>query len=284
MAGISILSWNIEHFNGSGGIDKTNKDARLDRVDRVADVLAEEDPDVFGISEVEGKIVYDKFVEKLTGYTFHITEGRQSQEILIGAKSSLTTFFTQRNEFKRSNPFLRPGAMLAIRKGGKDLAVLFTHLKSMTSPEGFGLRDAMFDKAFNLKKKLDKKERDAGGGLANYIVVGDMNTMGMDYEGKQHDIPSDEEIRIVTNRFRRRKMRSPTKSHPFTFFNGSTSTLPPSNLDHVFSANHLTFKTDGAGAEVQVGGWAKEDTPAKKDKWIKEFSDHAPLTFTVEGF
>lgn len=284
MASVSILSWNIEHFNGKGGIDRRNKQARLDRVARVTEFLAVSKPDIFGISEVEGKIVYDSFVDRLDGYTFHLTEGVQSQEILIGAKSSLTSFFTQRNEFKRSNPYLRPGAVLAIRKGGKDLAILFTHLKSMPSPEGFGLRDAMFDKVFNLKKALDKRERNSSGGPANFIVVGDMNTMGMDYEGRQHDIPSTEEIRIVTNRFSRRKMRALTKSHANTFNNGSTSRLPPSNLDHVFSANHLMFRTDRAGAEVQVDGWAKELTTAKQDKWIEEFSDHAPLVFTVEGF
>ncbi len=83
MADLSILSWNIEHFNGKGGIDKKNRQARLKRVDRVAGLLKDANPDVFGLSEVEGSIVYDAFVDKLSGYGFHITEGNQSQEILM---------------------------------------------------------------------------------------------------------------------------------------------------------------------------------------------------------
>lgn len=282
MATLSVISWNIEHFNGKGGIDKNNRAARKKRVERVTQLLAEQKPDVFGLSEVEGKIVFEKFTRELSNYSFSITEGVQSQEILIGVKSGLTAFFTQRNEFKRSNPYLRPGALLNITKNGVDIPILFLHLKSMPSPEGFGLRDAMFDKVFNLKKKLNKAAQSIIGGPANFVVVGDMNTMGMDYEGKQHDIPQSEEIRIVTRRFKRRKLRALSKSNPFTFNNGSDSKLPRSNLDHVFAANHMEFTKPG-GSEVKVGGWAELATEAEEDEWIELFSDHAPLSFTIKG-
>ncbi len=282
MAQISILSWNVEHFNGRGGIDKNNRAKRADRIDRVVDELSSAKPDVFAISEVEGSDVFGALVDKMPNYTFNITEGRQSQEILIGVKSGHTAFFTQRNEFRRSNPHLRPGALLTIKKAGVIVPILFVHLKSMPSPEGFGLRDAMFDKIFNLKRSLDKATKRTTGDPANFVVVGDMNTMGMDYEGREHDIPKDEEVRIVTNRFRRRKMRRLTKSHDATFNNGSTSRYEPADLDHVFAAKHMSFKLR-KGNEVHVGGWAEETDVAKRDAWIEEFSDHAPLSFTVSG-
>lgn len=283
MATISILSWNIEHFNGKGGIDRSNKQARKNRVKNVVKVIKDADVDVFGLSEVEGKDVHEAITKAMPNFTFHITEGRQSQEILIGVKSGITSFFTQRNEFKRSNPYLRPGALLTITKNGAHYPILFTHLKSMPSPEGFGLRDAMFDKVFSLKRALDKVSKSQSGGPSNFIVVGDMNTMGMDYDGKKHDIPQADEIAQVTSNFKRRKMKALPKSHPHTFNNGSDSDLPPSDLDHVFAAAHLTFKGQTAGAEVHVGGWAELTTAAKQDAWITKFSDHAPLTFTLTG-
>ena len=286
MKTLKIISWNIEHFDGKGGKDKNNRTKRLNRVERVTSYLQDEKPHIFGLSEVEGAIVYDKMTDMLPGYTFNITEGRNSQQILIGVKNGITAFFTQRNEFKRSNPYLRPGALLTVREGDIHIPILFTHLKSMPSPEGFGLRDAMFDKIFNLKKQLDKASQRLSGdddAKANFIVLGDMNTMGMDYERKQHDIPMEEEVRIVKARFKRRKIDALEKNHPHTFFNGSDSRYPPSELDHVFAARHLGFKANRDGSFVDVGGWAKEPTEAKKDKWIELFSDHAPLTITLQN-
>ncbi len=254
---LKIISWNIEHFNGSGGQDADNRALRLDRVERVVHYLSTQQPDVLGLSEVEGELVYEKFMEKMPGYTFNITEGRQSQEIMIGVRNNITAFFTQRNEFKRNNPYLRPGALLSMRHGDTHIPILFTHLKNLPSPEGFGLRDAMFEKIFGLKKELDKKAREMANSLsakANLIVLGDMNTMGMDYYRSNNDIAKEREVEVVTSKFKSRKMAALKKTHPNTFYNGSNSTYPPSNLDHVFAANHLTFASvDNQGSTVLSG-------------------------------
>jgi endonuclease/exonuclease/phosphatase family metal-dependent hydrolase len=285
MLPLKIISWNIEHFNGTGGQDKSNRTLRLQRVEKVAQFIAAQSPDIFGLSEVEGALVYEKFTQLLPEYTFNITEGRQSQEILIGVRNNLTAFFTQRNEFKRNNPYLRPGALLTVRSGNIHIPILFTHLKSMPSPEGFGLRDAMFEKIFKLRLELNKAERALNGvanANANFVVVGDMNTMGMDYYSKDHDIPMDREIKTVKRKFKNRKMTALVKTHPHTFFNGSASKYPPSELDHVFAAAHLQFEdVDTAGANLIIGGWAEKTTNAEKDIWINEFSDHAPLIFKI---
>lgn len=279
---LKIISWNIEHFNGHGGKDIKNKQARLNRVEKVCRVLASEDPDIFSLSEVEGKDVYNKMTRILPNYSFYLTEGRQIQEILVGVKHGITAFFSQRNEFKRSNPNLRPGALLTVAIEGQDIPILFTHLKSMPSPEGFGLRDAMFQKAFNLKKALDKAARKNGNKAANFLILGDMNTMGMDYEGKTKDITGALEIEVTSKRFKRRGMLRLTKNYPYTFNNGSNSSYPPSDLDHVFAAKHLKFKRVENGGSVDVGGWAKLSSDQEKDKWINDFSDHAPIKLTLK--
>ena len=283
MKKLSILSWNVEHFNGQGGIDKKNRGKRQNRVRDVVELVRNAKVDVFGLSEVEGTDVYEIITSAFPGYTFHLTEGPQSQEILVGARGSLTTFFTQRNEFKRSNPYLRPGALLTVVRDGAYIPILFVHLKSLPSPEGFGLRDAMFDKIFHLKRKLDEKARERKDPAANFIVVGDMNTMGMDYDGKRFDIPGDSEIAQVISNFKRRRMKPLRKSHPHTFNNGSRSKYKPSALDHVFAARHLKFDADANGSEVIVCGWAQMTDKADQDKWIKKYSDHAPLIFTLLG-
>jgi len=78
-----------------------------------------------------------------------------------------------------------------------------------------------------------------------------------------------------------KKMRILDKNEPFTFFNGSTSSIGPSNLDHIVAADHLQFKTIN-GADVDVRGWPQETADAKKDTWITKYSDHALLYFEVQ--
>lgn len=283
MLPLKIMAWNIEHFSGHEAQDARAPAKRADRLARVIAFIEDEKPDVFGISEVTSGFVYEQMVKAFPRHTFHITTGNQSQEILIGVRDGLGSFFTQKDEFKRNNIYLRPGALLTVHDGGVHVPILFVHLKSLPDPEGFGLRDAMLERIYALKLALDKaavKLQGAPGAKANFIVLGDYNTMGLDYHRKDHDIPMEREIAVMTERMKTRKMRKPATSHPHTFFNGSGSSLPPSELDHVFVAQHVTLDAS-KGHEVEVGGWAKLATDAERDDWIERFSDHAPLIFTV---
>lgn len=282
---LKILTWNIEHFNGTGGKDSRTRQKRRNRLQRVVELLEAEQPDVFGISEVSSGFVYEQMVEAFPDHTFNITTGGQSQEILIGVRPGLGSFFTQKDEFKRNNIYLRPGALLTVHEGDAHVPILFVHLKSMASPEGFGLRDAMFDRIYSLKKALDKATKAMTGQSsrkANFVVLGDYNTMGFDYWYTQNDILKEREIEVLTAKMKRRGMRKPPTSYPFTYFNGSNSSYPPSELDHVFVADHLELD-DSAGHEVKVGGWTELDTDSEKDEWIERYSDHAPLIFTITG-
>lgn len=272
---MKILSWNVEHFTGKA------KGARGGRLKRVVKFLRKENPDVFALIEVEGRRVFRAMVGAFPGYAFHITQGRQTQEILIGVRGGISAFFTQKSEFKRSNPNLRPGALLAVTNSDKSsLPILFLHLKSLSTPEGFGLRDEMFKKVRELKKALD----DEADGSSELILIGDMNTMGMNLSYSKKDITGEEEIRRVEKILARAGLRNLRKSHQHTYNQGSDGDYLPEDIDHVFATDGLKFRDQGDGARVTVGGWALESDVEARDKWINEFSDHAPLILELLGW
>jgi len=242
--------------------------------------------------EVEGKKVFNEMTQEMPNYQFHITEGRQTQEILVGVKSNLTAFFTQRIEFRSKQPSLRPGAFLTLTIAGENYSILFLHLKSFPDPKGFGLRDDQLDSLRRLKRTLDK----AKGSAANFIGIGDLNIMGLDYFPNSKDISAEQELakfdRDLGNRFT--KMRRLTKTAKATFWNGPGSKFPKSELDQVVVAKHMKFKnfsnskieiserSEGTSAEVDIRGWPEEPTYATKGKWIENFSDHALLFMEVQ--
>lgn len=267
----SIASWNVEHFKDD-----------LNRVNRVVGFVAAQNPDVLALYEVESKNVFASVTAKFPGYTFQITEGPQSQEILVGVRSSVSAFLTQKLEFKSGTTSMRPGLLTTVTVAGKSYCVLFLHLASSNEPRGFGLRDDMATRAIQFRKTLDK----AAGGRANYLFLGDLNTMGLDYP-YQKDIDVVTELKRWDVRASRYyAMRRLTKSHDASWSNGSGSSIPDSNLDHVYAADHLEFKLftrpDGTKAEVDVRGWTSQSTAAAKDKWIKDFSDHGLLYLELQ--
>ena len=264
----TVASWNVEHF-------KNNPE----RIGLVIEFLEEQNPDVFALYEVESADVYSTLVTKMPDYHFHVTEGPQTQEILVGARRTLTAFFTQKVEFKSGNTYLRPGALLTVRKDGQDYPILFLHTKSSTKPIGLGLRDDMFERAFKFRKTLDKFSAKAGAGPSNFIFLGDLNTMGMAYPFKS-EIIVDFELRKLDSGSKKVKMTRLRKNKPHTWWNGPGA-LPPSNLDHVVAASHLKFKQFG-GADVDVRGWPELETEEEQVEWIEKYSDHALLFFQVE--
>src|SRR5262245_41681066 len=178
----SVVSWNVEHF----GATEANTTEPNKPVKPIIDLLAAQNADVVAVYEVVGSVVFDTITDAMPGYQFHITEGPQSQEILVGVKKTLSSFFTQKLEFKSGKSTMRPGALLTVKVDGKNYPLLFLHLKSVTEPKGFGLRDDMTERAITFKKTLD--EASGGAGKANYIFLGDLNTMGMNLTFMNKDI------------------------------------------------------------------------------------------------
>ena len=258
----SVASWNVEHFGATNkGQDKPKKP-----IGPIFDFLASQNADIVAVYEVVGKIVFDEVVKKMPNYQFHITEGPQTQEILVGVKKKFTSFFTQKTGFKSGAAMLRPGALLTLVINGENYPLLFLHLKSLSVPKGFGLRDDMTERTIKFRKTLNKVDAAAGGtGQSNFIFLGDLNTMGMNLTYSKKDITGKEEIERLQKRLAHKKVKMNIldKSKAATFWPGTNSKYKPSNLDHVVAADHLNFKKFGA-FNVDVRGWVDEPTDSKK--------------------
>ena len=276
----SLLSWNVEHFKKVNG-------QNVDRLNRIVAAVKDANPDVFALYEVEGKEVFDAMVQNFPGYSFHITEGPQVQEILVGVRGSLTAFFTQKIEFKEGISSLRPGALLTLTISGVHYPILFLHLKSANDPRSFGLRDNMLTKAIKFTGTLKKRDKNP-----NYLFIGDLNTMGLNYYFDR-DIPAETELRKSDTYAKRYyNIQRLNKTFAYSWWNGTQSNYKPSALDHCYAAKHLTFELfdnkDGKGnrspgqSPVDVRGWVDEPTDPKKDRWIADYSDHSYLYLEVQ--
>jgi exonuclease III len=256
----SLVTWNIEHFKL-----KTTLKAK------VVAHLKSMNPDVFAILEVVGKDVWRFMFKEFPDHNFFITEGPQTQQILVGVQHQYRCFLTQRDEFKSGKTHLRPGQFLTIKYGDEHYTMLFLHLKSISDPVGFGIRDNMIDHLFNLKKELDTL---AGGtGKAKFIAMGDFNTMGMEYPYVP-DISTETELKRLKNRAKYRKMSLLPKDHVVTWTNGNGKY---SNLDHVLASDHITFK-EWNGSKVKVLGWNKfPEGSAEFTEFVNNISDHCAL-------
>lgn len=271
----SVASWNVEHF---GALDSETK-RPVKPIEPIIEYLAQQDADVVAVYEVKSSYVFRPIVEAMPDYQFHITEGPQMQEILVGIKKKHTAFITQKLEFQSGQSTLRPGVLATLVIEGEYYVLLFLHLKSFTDPKGFGLRDDMMYRALKFKLTLDKVSNDPV--KTNYLFLGDLNTMGLDYPWHQHDISAEAEINELERRTQYKKMRLLDKTFPLSWWNGSDTYAPGGNLDHVVASDHLVFKKFEGGAEVSVRGWAAETDIAKQRAWIKKYSDHNLLYFEV---
>ena len=275
----SVASWNVKHFN-----KKPNSSAEQARVNRVISFLKQQDPDIFGIYEVEGKDVFTEIVAQFPGYSFQITEGPQTQEILVGARNTLTTFFTQKIEFKSGVALMRPGLLATVKVENTNYSLLFLHLASAPEPRGMGLRDDMIEKAMKFRHTLDPAY--GGHHKANYIFLGDLNIMGMDYPFQKNIDPKFELQKWDNAGKKSYGMQRLKKTIEKTWSPLSTSTLQPSNLDQAFAAEHLNFAKFKNEAdeevEIDVRGWVDEKSNADKDNWINSYSDHSLIYFEVQ--
>lgn len=270
MPGLSVFSWNVENF-------------RLGKKDvgRVVGHVKWYDPDVFALLEVVGPNVYNQIAEKFPTHTFHMTYGRQSQEILVGVRKTLSAFFSQKTEFKSGNAYLRLGALITVKVGSKTYNLLFLHTKSSPKPVGLGLRDDMFSRAFKLKRRLDKLVP----GNAKFIFCGDLNTMGMKYP-YQKSINYETEFKKLERDAARAKMRVLDKSHNATWTDANRR-IHDSNLDHVVASKSVDITRwdfgDGVQGEVQVDGWnAFANGSNDWRSFVKNVSDHCSLYFEIE--
>lgn len=280
--GFTVLSWNVEFF-GSRRPGEATADV-AERIDNVFDLLAQPSTkaDVFAIYEVNGSQVFEPVKTAFPDYVWTISEGPGSQQILVGAR--VPAFVTHRSEFSHgfTGP-LRPGLLVTVTDDGHDYPILFLHLKAADAAIDFGVRVHQHEKARSLRRALDGVGQN--GDRANFIVAGDFNNVGMGLTFSDRDITLDDErdrIRTMYQSHYDRMVLLP-KSAPVTFWNGPGSSDRPSDIDHVLAAAHIDFAALPGGARVEVLGWPQEPTDAAQADWIRRFSDHAILRFTVNG-
>lgn len=218
-------------------------------------------------------------MDGLPGYSFFITEGQNTQEILLGIAPGTTAFLTQKIEFQSRDSAMRPGAFLTVRASGADYSMLFLHLASMTDARGFGLRTDMIERAFEFKRYLDK----VAGGEANFMFLGDLNVMGLDYVYGKEDgrllrdrISAEHELAAVGYRAEKAGMRVLSKTVDSTW-RGSGKMR--SDLDHVVASEQFEFEQIG-GSDIEVRDWPQLPK-AEQAEWVEKFSDHALLYFEV---
>lgn len=223
--------------------------------------LRDQHADVIAIYEVEGRNVWRQLMDGLPGYSWFITEGQNTQEILLGTASSLTAFVTQRIEFNARDAFMRPGALMSVRHDGHDYTLLFLHLASMNDPRGFGLRQDMVDRAFTFKREVVDVVSPVE---PNFIFLGDLNTMGLEYDFAQPGGPgtqverdrasAEHEIARLSYEGGKVGMRVLRKTHDATW----RSLSDESNLDHVVAADHLRFRQFWAATSRYAAGRSSE--------------------------
>jgi len=275
---IKILSWNVEHF-------KSEKKAK-----QVAEIIRSYNPDIFGLYEVEHARVYRFMLEYFPKHAVFITEGQQTQEILVACSNRFEGIkFNQKKEFNSGNLSLRPGAFLTFRYPGYEMyAFLFLHTDSGTTAVDFGNRTEMFDHTFNLKRQLDK----IGGKATNFFALGDFNTMGLKYpkQSKTYQIAKTTTELDYINFESKRKgdgkyndaipdLRLLTKPEGTHF----SKSIGISDLDHILCSSHLKFKIQknfatSIKSEIRLDGWRRYAGDQENlEMFAEEVSDHCLL-------
>ena len=262
----SIASWNVKHF----------KSTQV-RVDRAISFLKKQDADVFALYELYGKDVFGEIIKQMPGYSFHITEGKGSQEILLGVKNSLDTFITQKLEFSSGTTHVCPGLLATIVLEGSLYPLLFMNIDSSPTAQGIGLRYEMMQRAFKYRNKLDKLAWAQGDAKVNYIFLGDLEIMGMNHPFNKSIDPETELKKWDDEECKMYNMRRLKKTHELTY--RSCDGKIDGNYDHVFAAEHLKFTKFG-NSEVDVRGWITEPEEKQKE-WREKYSPHSLLYFEV---
>jgi len=268
---IHALFWNIKNFKGDDA----------SRAEKVVQHIRHSRPDVVGFSEIKDKAALRSILQlELSEYDFGITDGDQGIELLAGWKRGGfgQALFTQRREFKAGNSHLRPGSLLSLRQDGVFFNFLFLHTDSGTSDRDYNNRQDMFEKIWSMRSTLSDIEN----GSSNFVVMGDLNTMGRRKRGGTPAISGQEEIDNLCDDASDANMVLLDKDQPHTWseVEGDGTLGRRSDLDHVLVSNNLTVGNAGVAT---VRGWITEASDAERNTFIEEVSDHCSIECIVSA-
>lgn len=277
----SVAAWNVEHF----GAEFKGRPKR--QADRVCEFIWKHRADIICLMEVRSVEVFMPLFSELRGYNFHATDGDQNQEMLVAVRSDMDCFVTERRDMKAGNQHLRPGFLVTPRVGGEFYPIMFLHLKSARTPDGYGLRQAMLRRALKYNEfAVDYLRRAGVNKEAHYMFAGDLNTMGLSGAGRKGNISGLEEVQDLAKLAQQNGMELVKKDSEFTFRNPGGALI--ADLDHVVRRDHIRFnkvprrRGSPRDAEVECIGWPDLPLDLRKDKWIEDYSDHAMLRWEVQ--
>ena len=262
----SVASWNVKHFKSTRA-----------RADRAIGYLKKQDPDIFALYEVQGKDVFSELVDQFEGYSFHITEGKRSQEVLLGVRNSLDAFVTQKLEYTSGSTTVCPGLLATIIFQDSLYPMLFMNIDSSPTAQGLGQRHEMMQRAFKYRERLDKLAWEKGDAKVNYIFLGDLEIMGMKHPYEKGIDPETELRKWDDEDCHKYNMRRLTKNHDLTYMSCDGS--QKGDYDQVYAAEHLKFTKFG-DSEVDVRGWVTEPEDKQKE-WREKYSVHSLLYFEI---
>ena len=150
----------------------------------------------------------------------------------------------------------------------------------------FGNRNEMFEHAFNLKRVLD----DVAGGETNFMILGDLNTMGIKVPTSVDGAPSRSDRRGSRLHRLREPEEGQTRQNPeyekrLTKPEGThfSERYGISDLDHIIASAHLEFEDQQNTGElfkyeVLLQGWRDfpEDS-VDRVQYASDISDHCLL-------
>ncbi len=266
---MKVLYWNIENFYGDS----------VERAVKVISHVRETDPDIIGFAEIKDKAALRSILQDaLNDYDFGVTDGKEGIEILAGWKRGVfeQALYTQRREFKVGNENLRPGALLSVKLSGKFTNILFMHADSGRLDKDYNNRQDMFDRIWSLKRRLEELEE----GPPNFLVLGDLNTMGKKARGGSQEITGEQEIANLAKDAKKSGMILLDKTHQFTWakVKSDGGLKMTSNLDHILISDNLNIK-DGIGL---VRGWVDLDNNAEVFEFVENISDHCSVECEID--
>lgn len=243
--GYKLLVWNVQHY----------RHATPSRTQKVADVIAGFNPDVFAILEFEAKpAVRDLVMNSFPNYDFAMTDSKKAIEILVGWKCDKFSqaIFTQRRKFQSGNVNLRPGGLLSVRQVGENVFenILFLHTDSGKELSDYKTRQDMFKKVFSLKSALEGLPEQQG--QSRLIALGDLNTMGRKRTATTPTIRAVDEIAKLETNANNKGMVMLPKFHDLTYRSAGNSLR--GDLDHVIVDDALNFQT-GCSRQIQQGNF-----------------------------
>lgn len=271
--GIRVLFWNIENYRGDNE----------DRTRAAVEHIRAFDPHIVGFSEIGSKrAIRNLMMEELPEYDFGVTDGIQAIELMAGWKQGVfqQAIYTQRREFKAGHSGQRPGALLSVKHDGSFINLLFLHTDSGRKSTDYENRREMFGKISSLRRSLNEIE----GGLARFVVMGDLNTMGRNAMPGEDEISSEKEIEDLTRFMARGGMTLQEKSAPKTFlqYKDDGTVEFETDLDHVISSDVTPLRDIAGGKKVKVRGWNELTTDAERIDWTENLSDHASIEIEID--